>query len=499
MANVEIEFIDRFYPLLVKPKRIKILVGGRASTKSTFVADHVLERMSAGELWCCAREYQNSIEESVHSMLRDEIERLEFPGFVIQQNKILYPATGGGNFYRGLARNISSLKGLNCHGLWVEEGEATSKATLKVLTASVRVSALEQAKAKKSGKPIRIPEIWITMNRGSSKDPIAQKLLKRAERELARCGYYEDDLCIIIEVNYPDNPWFEGSGLEVERADDEVNMTAAEYDHKWHGAYSDTVANAIIRPDWFDACVDAHVKLGFKPQGIEVVSHDPSDEGEDPKALAYRHGSVIVDCRIKDDGNFSDGIDWALDYALMVNCDEFVWDGDGIGAGARRDVGKALEGKKIEIGMFKGSETADFPDKIYEPILGEKMKPKPNKQVFANKRAQYYWQLRDRCFKTWQAVVKGVYHNPDDLISFASDIEDLPLLRAEICGIPKKDNGAGKIQIVSKPDMKKPPYKLDSPNMSDCVMMTLAAGHRNTRGKRPVQTANHQNGGWQSA
>jgi phage terminase large subunit len=496
MANVEIEFIDRFAPLLVKPKRIKILVGGRASTKSTFVADHVIERMSSGETWCCAREYQNSLDESVHSMLKDEIERLEFPGFLIQANKILYPSNGGGNFYRGLARNISGLKGLNCHGLWIEEGEATSKATLKVLTASIRVSALEQAKARREGKEIRIPEIWITMNRGSSKDPIAQRLLKRAERELARCGYYEDDLCMIIEVNYPDNPWFEGSGLEVERKDDEENMTPAEYDHKWHGAYSDTVENAIIRPDWFDACVDAHEKLGWKAEGVEAVSHDPSDKG-DPKALAYRHGSVIVDCIQKTDGDFNDGIDWATDYAIMVQADEFIWDGDGIGAAARRDINKALGNKKIAIGMFKGSETADYPDRIYQPIHGEIMKPKPNKQVFANKRAQYYWDLRDRCFKTWQAVTKGMYHNPDDLISFASDIEDLPLLRAEVCGIPKKDNGAGKIQIVAKQDMKKNPYNLESPNMADCVMMSLAAGKSDKRGKSSTNSSNHT-GGWQS-
>lgn len=496
-AEVEIDFVERLYPLLAKPKRIKILVGGRASTKSTFVADHVLARMASGERWCCAREYQNSIEESVHSMLSDEIERLQFPGFIIQKNTIIHES-GGRNFYRGLARNITSLKSFNAHGLWIEEGEATSKQTLKVLTASLRVSALEQAKAKREGKVIRIPEIWITMNRGSSKDPIAQRLLKRAERELARCGFYEDDLCMIIEVNYDENPWFEGSGLEVERADDEVNMTPAEYDHKWHGAYSDTVENAIIRPDWFDACVDAHVKLGWKPQGIEVVTHDPSDEGGDAKALAYRHGSVIVDCRIKEDGNVNDGLDWALDYALLVQADEFLWDGDGLGAGLRREVDNATRDKKIAVGMFKGSETPDYPDKIYEPILGEIMKAKPNKQVFANKRAQYYWQLRDRCFKTWQAVVKGVYHNPDDLISFASDIEDLPLLRSEICGIPKKDNGAGKIQIVSKPDIKKKPYELESPNMADCVMMTLAAGQRNRKGQRRPTQSNEIHGGWQA-
>ena len=495
--EVVIDCIDRLTPLLQIPKRIKLLVGGRASTKSTFVADHVLTRIGSGEGWCCGREYQNSIDESVHSMLQDEIERLQLPGFTCLKTEIKH-TSGGFNFYRGLSRNITSLKGINAHGLWIEEGEATSNDTLKVLTASVRVSAREQDDARKMGREIRIPEIWITMNRRRSKDPIAQWLLKRAERELARCGYYEDDLCIIVEVNYNENPWFIGSGLEIERADDEKYMSAAEYDHKWHGAYSDAVADAIIRPDWFDACIDAHLKLGFEPEGIEVVSHDPSDQGSDPKALCYRHGSVIVDCRTKDDGDINSGADWALDYAIMVQADQFLWDGDGLGAGIRRQVSTALSGKKIRAGMFKGSESPDFPDKVYEPVTDELRKPKSNKETFLNKRAQYYWALRDRCFKTWQAVVHGKYIDPSQLISFSSDIDEIGLLRSEVCGIPRKENGSGKIQIVSKPDMKKKPYELESPNMADCVMMSLSTAGSKRERKQSQSTSNSSETSWQA-
>ena len=235
---LRIECANRLGVLLCKPKRIKILVGGRASTKSTFVADVVLSKVKQGQRWCCGREFQNSIDDSVHQLLSDEIDRIGFDGFTIFANEIAH-SSGGKAFYRGLARNITSVKGINTNGLWVEEGESLSNKTLRVLTASIRVSAKDGQKAKESGIDIPVPEIWITMNRGSSNDPIAKKFLKRAESALAKCGYYEDDTVMIVQINYPDNPWFMQSGLEQERLDDLEHMEAAEYDHKWGGAYSD--------------------------------------------------------------------------------------------------------------------------------------------------------------------------------------------------------------------------------------------------------------------
>jgi len=132
MSNLKIQIADQLGVLLTTPKKIKIIVGGRASTKSTFKADNVLARVAGGERWCCAREVQDSIEDSVHAMLIDEIERCGFDGFIIQKNAI-YHESGGQIFYKGLSRNISSLKGLNADGLWIEEGEGLSAATIGLM------------------------------------------------------------------------------------------------------------------------------------------------------------------------------------------------------------------------------------------------------------------------------------------------------------------------------------------------------------------------------
>lgn len=468
-AAIKIEHVDRLGALLAKPKRVKILVGGRASTKSTFVSDVVLTRVMAGESWCCGREYQNSIDDSVHQLLLDEIDRLNMPGFAPLKTELNH-ASGGRAFYRGLARNITSLKGIHCHGLWIEEGESLSKSTLRVLTASIRVSAKEQQEAQAEGREILIPEIWITMNRGSSKDPISERYLKRAESELARCGYYEDELMIVVEINFDENPWFEGSGLEQERADDKKYLSTAAYDHKWHGAYSDTVENAIIEPAWFDACIDAHLVLGFSPEGMEVVAHDPFDGGADAAGLTHMHGSVLVYAGESREGRVNDACDWALDYVHAVKPDFFIWDAGGVGAGLKRQVTQALEGKNINIQMFEGQAAVAHPDKLYEPTLGQVMQAKKNREAFLNRRAQRYWGVRDRVFRTFLAVTEGKHFDPGELFSISSEITCMSTLRSEMCRIPRKPNGTGKIQILSKPEMFK--EGIDSPNIADCVMMS---------------------------
>jgi phage terminase large subunit len=308
------------------------------------------------------------------------------------------------------------------------------------------------------------------MNRGSSKDAVAQKYLSRAEKSLAKTGYYEDDLIMAVELNWHENPWFPPE-LEQERMDDYENLPRAEYRHIWEGEYGDSVENAIIEPEWFDACINAHLKLGFEPAGQERVAYDPADTG-DAKAVAYCHGSVIMDVRSTDSGRIDTATDWATSFAIDKKPDVFTWDCDGMGMGLKRQITQAFEGKKIEVEAFRGSEAADHPDSIYERLQSEVAKPKTNKQTFQNKRAQYYWMLRDRMYRTYLAVEKGERaFNPDDLISISGEIKELQGLRAEICRVPRKFNNSGRIQLMSKPDMLK--LEIDSPNMADAVMMLM--------------------------
>lgn len=469
--QIRIKCLDKFKPLITKKKRVKILLGGRSSTKTTFVSDHVLTRLMSGKIWCCSREYQNSIDDSVYRTLNDEIDRLKINGFSSTATNITH-ASGGYAFFKGLARNITSLKGMlsGVEGLWIEEGESISENTLRVLTASLRNSAKDAQKYLDSGETdIEMPEIWITMNRGSREDPIAKKFLERAEEDLAVKGYYEDDFMLIVHSTYLDMPrkWWELSGLEQERSDDEKVMTPQQYRHKWHGDYLETIENAIIQPEWFDSCVDAHIKLGFEPLGQERCAYDPSDTGEDPAAWGYQHGPVVLDVKELDGNNIVDKTDLAIKETMITKPDVFTWDCDGMGAGLNYQVSQGLNGKKIQIEQFKGSLSPENPNAIYQRTMDVEGQ-KNNKETFVNWRAQFYTLLADKMLRTHLAVTRNIkVINPDDLISFSSGIKQLQKLKSELCRIPQKEGG--RIQILSKPEMKSKGIK--SPNMGDVVMM----------------------------
>jgi phage terminase large subunit len=462
MANIDLRITDKIAWLLSKPKRIKIAVGGRGSSKSIGVGDIMLMLCDSGERICCTREFQNSIDDSVHESLKQEIARLGVEGINTTNNNI-NSSSGGEIFYKGLARNITSLKSLaGVNKLWIEEGESVSDRSLKVLTPSVRSAAGNE------GAP---PEIWITMNRGSSEDAVAKKYLSRAEDELARCGYYEDDLIMVVEVNYTDNPWFPVE-LEQERADDKENLSDDEYDHVWGGQYNDTVENAIIKKAWFDAAIDSHIKLGIKPTGATVVSFDPADTGGDSKGYAQRKGILYedIDEIIAENGNVA--CDIATGKAIQANADLFTWDGDGMGALLREQIATSFKGVKCELRMYRGSNEVEDKKAKYDGLhkLGTRDNPKTNEDMFKNKRSQYYTKLMNRFHLTWQAVTLGKYVDPDSIISISSDIKLLGKLRAEVCRIPRKPNGSGKIQIMSKKEMKDK-YGIESPGMSDCLAM----------------------------
>lgn len=448
----------KLLPLVQKPKRFKIVYGGRGSGKSMSIADLCLmDAQTKGIKTACFREFQNSIDDSVLSLLSEEVHRLGIQGYASQQNKILYNGEEAFKF-RGLARNYSGIQSM--HGFqrfWVEEAQTISFNSLKALTPTLRTEA---------------SEIWMSANPMSRADPFSQRFIIPFEKELTKHGYYEDDLHLIIHVNYDSNPFFPDV-LEQERAYDEANLPKVLYNHIWLGAFYDSVQNAIIQVDWFDAAIDAHEKLGFEPTGARFASYDPSDEGGDSKGFALRQGSVFLDICEMDYGDVADGTDWACGLAREAKADYFVWDADGIGLGLKRQITTYFKDLDVECEIFKGSETPENPEAPYNEDEHSPKKTKPNKDVFVNKRAQKYWDLRDRFYNTWLAVNKGKYIDPERMISLSSDIKNLDVLRSEVCRIPRKPNANGKIQILSKVEMAKKPYQLPSPNMADCMMMNL--------------------------
>ena len=494
---VQIKYVKNLHPVFTKPKRIKIIVGGRGSTKSTGIADYVAANMANGNLWCCARENMNSIEESVHRTLLDEIDRIGLQGFEDTKTSITH-ASGGRCFYRGLSRNITSLKSTlsGIDGLWIEEGEDVSESTLRTLTASVRlnatdtekllngkeISSIEELDALLADSDIEMPEIIITMNRGARTGAIAKQWLSRAEKDLERSGYYEDDLIMVVEMSYTDMPrsWFIASGLEQERLDDLDKLSDAGYAHKWEGKYLDEVENSLIKGAWFDAAIDAHkldrLKKAFEPTGAKFAAHDPFDGGGDAGGFAVRHGSIITKVCKKTDGGIDEVCDWAIALSKSAGADWFIWDGGGMGTGLKRQVALAFDNTKTEYFLFQGGLSGKGQDnakKIYQPEYGErKNNPKTYADTFYNNRAQYYTILADKLYATYRCVIKGEYVDPQEMLSIDSEgVEDMAALRSEMTRIPLKETDRDLIQLMSKKEMKS--NGIESQNETDSIVMTL--------------------------
>ena len=463
---------EKLEPLLLRPKRFNVIVGGRGSCKSNSIASIEADRIKTyGIKVGCFREFQNSIEDSVLSLIQNQISRMAFDGFSYPNSSVKH-SNGGGAKFRGLARNPDSMKSMDgFKDFWVEEAQTTSANSLKLLTPTMRA---------KDGRLI------FSANPASSEDAFSKRFITPFKDDLDRDGIYEDDLHLVIMINWRDNYWFP-EGLQAERDWDYRNLPRAMYDHIWEGEFNDSVENAIIPSEWFDACIDAHIKLNFKPQGAEVVFHDPSDTGADAKGLAHRHGSVFIDVLEKDTGDSNEGMDWALDYAIAAKADYFGWDCDGLGAALKRQVTSSLENKRIEAIMFKGSESPYQPDAIYDNEHNATIRQaKKNKEIFRNKRSQCYARLQDRVYATYRAVAHGDYVDPDEMISFSSKIKAIGKLRSEICRLPLKENGNGYYQIMTKKEMASHTPPIPSPNMADSVMMSLADLKPKTKKAKPI-------------
>jgi len=420
-------------------------------------------RTEAADIYCL-REFQDSISDSVHRVIQGSIQdRMKLEGFTVGETKITDTITGAVTTYRGAARNPDSIQSAQGYKYsWYEEAQRASQQSLDKLLPTI----------------LRNPgaECWFSANPQSAADPFSQRFITPYLKELNEKGYYEDDIHLIVVINWRDNPWW-NKEQEMLRAWDYENQSRAKYDWIWEGKFNDTVDNAIIPVEWFDAAIDAHKKLGFAPIGPIIVAHDPSDTGPDDKGICKRQGSVILDVDVMDHGDVEEGSDWATQYALDSDADLYTWDGDGMGIALRSNVSAMLDGRKVDYKVFRGSESPDNPDDKYwgpdqKEGSSDKDKIRSNKQTFKNKRAQYYWKLRDRFYQTYKAVTKGKYIDPELMISLSSDIKRIDMLRAELCRIPRKPGGNGMIQIMSKQEMKKL-EKIESPNRADALMMCM--------------------------
>ena len=429
-----------YFKPLIRKARYKVLYGGRGSGKSYFLAELAVEvSRRIGTVILCAREFQGSLDDSVYQLLVETIDRLGYTDeFDILKSTITHKGTGAKFVFYGIKNNVTKIKSIQGVGVcWVEEAEAVTKNSWDVLIPSIRGD--------------KNAEIWISFNPKNILDDTYQRFIVHPPKD-----------SIVLKANYDINPHFPDTPLladmlECKERDEDL------YRHIWLGEPVADSELAIIKPSWIEAAIDAHEKLGFSATGRRILGFDVADEGDDANATVLRHGSVVTDMQQWRGQDVIYSADKVYLYAQEQNIDRIVYDNIGVGAGVKAQF-RRKNGKVQTLGFNAGGA-------VYKPDA-KYTDDKKNRDMFANIKAQAWWMVRDRFYKTWRAVHHGDNYPEDQLISLSSSLHELEYLTAELSRPQVDYDQNGRVKVESKKDMKK--RGIPSPNRADALVMAFA-------------------------
>lgn len=430
--------ISKHFRPFAQPARYKVAYGGRGSGKSWAFAEmsvEVARRVKTTVV--CVRELQLSISDSVHKLIANTIERLGYADeFDILKSTIVHKGTGTNFIFFGIKNDPKKMKSLEGAGVcWVEEAESITADMWDTLIPTIRTPG---------------SEIWISYNPKNILDATHQRFV-----------IHEPHNAVVIKANWNHNPNFP----EVLRQEME-DCKARDYDlyrHIWEGEPVADSELAIIKPAWIEAAVDAHIKLGFQAAGQRILGFDVADEGDDANATVLRHGSLVLDMRQWRGQDVIYSADKVYLYAQDAAIDRIVYDNIGVGAGVKAQF-RRKSGRVQTLGFNAGGAVYK-PENLYT-------EGKKNKDMFANIKAQAWWMVRDRFYKTWRAVKHGDVYPETELISLSGSLPDLDYLKAELSRPQVDYDQNGKVKAESKKDMKK--RGIPSPNRADALIMAFA-------------------------
>ncbi len=243
--------------------------------------------------------------------------------------------------------------------------------------------------------------------------------------------------------------------------------------------YSGAVTNRVIPREWLDACIDAHLVIPYlmrRPEDIPRTWRaglDVADEGLDRNALAT--GQWIIWRTAEEWGERDPGLTArrAIEGVRGLGHIRVQYDGIGVGAGVKTEYNRLTTERDHNGQLFLDPNVIAFVPwnagaKVQNPyarIVSDDEESLTNEAMFGNLKAQAWWSMRTRVYKTWHAVKHGAVYRDDELISFDSKMPLLYKVLEELSQATKKSNGALKMIIEKTPD------GTVSPNIADAGVM----------------------------
>lgn len=237
--------------------------------------------------------------------------------------------------------------------------------------------------------------------------------------------------------------------------------------------YSAAISNTIITYEWIQAAVDAHLKIPYLASidipDVWVGGLDVADEGEDRNAFTLRQWIIIRSC--EEWGERDPGVSTRR---VIAGCRgkrgmRVEYDCIGIGSSVKSEYNRLIDAKTISESDFKMVpwNAGASPKDPYERVIPDDDLTPLNRDMFANFKAQAWWHVRSRFYKTWRAVKEGVIYSPDELISLDSKNPLLHQLMKELAQ-PTKGESTSLRMIVNKK-----PNGMKSPNLADSAVQSI--------------------------
>ncbi len=249
MPAVTAEFPEKLAGLF-EAHPYKVLYGGRDGVKSWSVARALLIiGANPGILWpgrtegpriLCGRETMDSIRESVHQLLTDQIGLLGLDDFYKPLQSEIRGLNGAEFVFAGLRKQtVSSLKSYEAIDIcWIEEASVVSRRSLTILLPTIR----------KQGS-----ELWFTLNPDLETDAVYQDFIVNPPPN-----------SLVVKTSFRDNNWL--SAESKQKIDTLRERDPDTYHHVYEGGTRSTVEGAIYK---------AELQAAEKDGRIRSVPYDP--------------------------------------------------------------------------------------------------------------------------------------------------------------------------------------------------------------------------------
>lgn len=279
-------------------------------------------------------------------------------------------------------------------------------------------------------------------------------------------------VCIVDWRDHPEKTqeWYDRRKAKAER-EGMQHIFAQEVDRN----YSAAIQNTIIPYEWLQACIDAHLKVPYlriPPPDVWYGGLDVADEGLDRNALALRQWIILRS--VDEWGERDQGVTTRKTVGTVRerNLKRVIveYDSIGVGAGVKTEYNRLVDEGVIDRNRLRFVPWAGSM-KVLDPF-GYSVPDDPesltNAEFYENLKAQAWWSVRTRAYKTWRAVVHGDVYEPDELISFDGQMPNLLSILKELAQPTKKEETTGSKLVVDKK-----PKGTKSPNMGDAVIMAF--------------------------